>query len=133
MGTAVGSVDELRRPLVRILRVGSEDSFVARVDTGFNGDLLMSVSTARRLGFRIRMDKDIVEFADGRREAVQLGHGTIDWLGSQRPTSVYISPDPAQQRLIRDGDPVALVGTKLLSPGILLIDFSTKTVEVEAQ
>ena len=40
MGTAVGSVDELRRPLVRILRVGSEDSFVALVDTGFNGDLL---------------------------------------------------------------------------------------------
>ncbi len=133
MGTAIGSIDARRRPLVRITRVGAAESFLALVDTGFNGDLHMSEGAAARLGFDLRAEKEIVEFADGRREAVRLGYGTIEWLGVPKPVSIFVSPDIAGPRSLRDGDPEALVGTGLLSPNILLMDFDAMSVEIEAR
>ena len=132
MGVAIGSVDALRRPLVRLRRVGAEDDFLALVDTGFNGDLHMDEKTALRLGFNLRASKDRVTFADGREEAVRLGHGAIAWLGGERRVEVFVSPNHTLARAERDDEPVALLGTGLLAPHIILIDFEAATVEIEA-
>lgn len=133
MGTAVGGVDARRRPLVRVRRIGAEDDFLVLLDTGFNGDLHMTLGMARRLGFELRPEKEPMEFADGRRESVQVGRGTIEWLGEQRIVAVFASPDPPKPRPVRKGEYVALLGTGLLSPHILLVDFTAMTVEIEAQ
>jgi predicted aspartyl protease len=133
VGTTVGGVDQRRRPLVRVKLVGAEDSFLALVDTGFNGNLLLTRTVAIQLGFCLRKDTDVVEFADGRSEAVTAGYGVIEWLGGVRRVEIFASSDPQRPRIPRDGEPVALLGTGLLAPHILLIDFEAGTVEIERQ
>jgi predicted aspartyl protease len=118
---------------VRVRRAGAEDSFLALVDTGFNGDLHMTRTVALQLGFSLQGAKDVVEFADGRSEKVEIGHGEIDWLGGTRRIKLLASPEPPRPRIPRDGEPVALLGTGLLAPHILLIDFEAGTVEIERQ
>jgi predicted aspartyl protease len=118
---------------VRVKLVGAEDDFLALVDIGFNGNLLMTRTTTMQLGFTLREELDIVEFADGRSERVNLGNGVVEWLGGVRRVEIFASPDSARQRMRRDGEPVALLGTGLLAPHILLIDFGAGTVEVERQ
>jgi hypothetical protein len=54
---------------------------------------------------------------------------TIDWLGEQRSVRVLVSS------AWRSGgdDPVGLLGTELLKPHLLLVDFGKDTVEIETQ
>jgi predicted aspartyl protease len=133
VGTVIGGIDGRRRALVRVRRVGADDDFVAVVDTGFNGDLHMTVAVARALGFELRPEMDLVEVADGRRVSTVVGRGTIEWLGTERLVTVFASPDqPRSQQRGRE-EVVALLGTGLLSPHLLLLDFTAGTVEVEAQ
>lgn len=117
---------------MRIKRHGAEDSFLALVDTGFNGELHMTRAAALQLGFSLLGAHDVVEFADGRSENVAVGDGVIDWLDGTRRVRILASPDPPRLRVAREGEPVALLGTGLLVPHILLIDFDAGTVEIEA-
>lgn len=133
MGTEVGSIDQRRRPLVRVSRADGEDAFLALVDTGFNGDLYMAESVARQLGFELRAGKTIVELADRRFQLIRHAKGTIRWLGGPRRVEVFVAPDQEQNRPLGPDEPVALLGTGLLSPNVLLLDFSDMTIEIEAQ
>ena len=48
MAKVIGSVDGRRRPVIRI--EGKGDSLLLVVDTGFNGDLMLTRAAARQLG-----------------------------------------------------------------------------------
>lgn len=131
MGTVVGSVDQRRRPLVRIECLNDADGFVALLDTGFNGEIFVAIADVGPLGFRLRSGFSTVEIASGQIRTVQRGDGEIMWLGERRRVEIFVSMDPPPAR--QADEPVALVGTKLLWPHLLLIDFATGTIEIEAQ
>ncbi|CAN0336218.1 unnamed protein product, partial [Phaeothamnion confervicola] len=127
----VGSVDDRRRPLLRIELPGRPDGLLALLDTGFNGEILVAEADIEALGFRARAGFSAVELAAGQRIQLQRGQGTIVWLSAARRVEVLITKELPGPR--RDGDPIMLVGTGLLSPNLLLIDFAMATVEIETQ
>jgi predicted aspartyl protease len=131
VGTLVGSIDDLLRPVVRIQQSGPDDEFLALLDTGFNGELFLSPGDATRFGFRLSGVVSLVRLAGGRTHRVQRGNGKIVWLGKTREIEALVSINADET--IRADEPIALVGTRLLYPHILLIDFAAGTVEIEAQ
>jgi predicted aspartyl protease len=104
---------------------------LALLDTGFNGELLVARSDIASLGILERGGVSEAELAGGQVFALQRGEGRIVWLGRERRVDVLISSEA--YRPGRDGDPIALIGTRLLVPHLLLIDFAAATVEIEAQ
>jgi hypothetical protein len=78
---------------VRIDRPGGEDSFLATVDTGFNGDLFMSAVDARLTGFVGIGLKARVKFADSTR-LVEETAATILWMGRAREVELLLSQSP---------------------------------------
>ena len=125
----VGSVDDIGRPVVRVAVVGRDDEMLATIDTGFNGELLMGMGDAALLGVGQRTQGDSVELGHGVSVAVEVGRLRIVWLDAEREVTVLIT-DRLQP--VANG-PVALVGTALLTPHLLLIDFAQGTVEIETQ
>ena len=115
---------------MRIEFEDGRDSVLALLDTGFNGELMMSNLDAVRLGVVLQQSKRTVEVAGGRHVDVQRGLLPIRWLGRLRRTEVFVTNAPSP---VRPDDPVALLGTKLLTPNLLLVDFQSNTVEVEEQ
>lgn len=83
MGAVIGSVDHRRRPLVRVQPADGRDSFLAQLDTGFNGELFMAADHAARLGIRLFEGVTTVEVAGRVRQQVQRGIETINWLGGR--------------------------------------------------
>lgn len=124
-----GSVDPLGRPTVRIAVVGREDEVLATIDTGFNGEVMTTAGDAASIGVEILEDSERVELGDGNAIDVRLGRMTIDWLGRQRVVAVFVSGHTRSS----SGGPALLIGTALLRPHLLLIDFGAETVEVETQ
>jgi hypothetical protein len=133
VGIEIGSIDLLRRPLVRLALTATEDSILALLDTGYNGDLHMTRSIADRFAISVSDHADFVELAGGRIQKIRLGHTELRWLGRVRKVLVHISEDPPRSRPPREGNPVALAGTGLLYPHLALLDFEAGTVEIEGQ
>lgn len=131
MATQIGSIDGRRRPLVRIERENGAEGFLALMDTGFNGELFVSYRDAMRLGFTLRAGISTAQLADGQNAEVLRGVGAISWLGRPRRIEVLAAVQDDIQGLA--DDPIALVGTALLSPHLVLIDFSAGTIEIEEQ
>jgi predicted aspartyl protease len=131
LATLVGSVDQRRRPLIRIERTLNEDGFLALLDTGFNGELLVSIETVKRFGFELRDASSLAETAGGQVQRLLIGQATIMWLGQPRPVELLVAPEPA--RNVLPDDPIALIGTGLLDPHFELIDFAGKRIEIESQ
>ena len=127
MAKVVGSVDDRGRPVVR-LEIGAESLLMA-VDTGFNGDLLLSLPAARLIGLPTLGGFAEIELGDGRSTEVSEHTLQIDWLSEQRATRTFV----AAKWQPRADDPAGLVRTGLLSPHLLLIDFGTRLVEIETQ
>ena len=127
MAKVIGSVDLRGRPIIR-LEVG-DDSILLVVDTGFNGDLMLARSAARLLGVDPRIRETDVELGDGRTVQVKEARTTIRWLEHDRRARILVSDD---WTVIGDA-PAGLVGTELLAPHLLLIDFAGRTVEIESQ
>jgi len=125
----VGSVDPIGRPVVRVAVMGRDDEMLATIDTGFNGELMMGSGDAELLGVAVREQADAVELGHGQRIGVGVGLLRIRWLDAERTAKVLIS----DQRELRRTGPVALIGTALLKPHLLLIDFAQGTVEIETQ
>ena len=122
-----GSVDERGRPTVRLET--PNESLLVVVDTGFNGDLMLSRDAARVLGAASDFSETEVELGDGKNARVFEARTVIEWLGKQRPVRVLISDE-----LTTHGDaPVGLLGTNLLAPHVLRIDFAEGSVSVEAE
>jgi predicted aspartyl protease len=86
-----GSVDDRKRPLVRIETPGFIDPLVAFVDTGFNGALLIDERQAARLGFSVaRSSIAPVRLASQRNENFLFGEGSFLWLGERRTIVAYV-------------------------------------------
>ena len=122
-----GRTDHLGRPVIRI--EAGDESILALVDTGFNGELMMSETDARMLGFTILERTIHVKLAAEQSEEVLQAIGSIDWMGKERRVSVLVTTDCSVLR--RDDDPVAMIGTALLTPHLLKIDFASRLVEIE--
>lgn len=112
---------------------GAPDGFLGLVDTGFNGELMMTALTATALGFRLYDAHETVVLGDGRIESVQLGSGTIFWLGGQRRVDVMIPVKAVSPRTREPDEPVALIGTRLLTPHDLMIRFGRSHVAVSLE
>ena len=129
MAKLIGSVDQLGRPLVRLRLAGpNSEDFLALVDTGFNGHLMMGSQTAKTLGVELTGDATTVELGNGASTSVYQGFTEVHWLGRSSRAQVLAS----SSWVVRNPDaPVALVGTGLLRPHLLLVDFESATVEIE--
>ena len=129
MAKLIGSVDHLGRPLVRLSDVGvNNEEILALVDTGFNGGLMMGHQLAKALEVELDEDSVRVELGNGAAANVHQGYVELIWLGRRRTAQVFASANWVQ----RDPDaPAALLGTGLLRPHLLLVDFEAATVEIE--
>lgn len=129
MSKLTGRIDHLLRPIVRI-EVGDE-SVLCLVDTGFNGELMICETDAKRLGFTILNDGVDIMLAGEQRDRAKQGIGTIKFMGEKRRIRIFVTPDRGVIR--RGGDPIAMIGTGLLMPNTLFINFAEQTVEIKTQ
>ena len=128
MAKVIGTVDDLRRPVVRV-EVPDRDGFLAIVDTGFNGALLLMATEALAMGFAISDEIETVELGTSARTSVRRGQATILWLGRTIDVHAYISTElPTASR---PDTARALIGTELMANCLLLVDFPGRVVEVE--
>jgi predicted aspartyl protease len=103
---------------------------LATVDTGFNGDLFMSAADAKLLGWQGSGLRSVVKLADANRE-IEEAQAVIIWMGRARKVELLLShADPSPSAT---DEPIALIGTRLMTPHLLLIDFQAATVEIEEQ
>lgn len=127
-----GSVDDLKRPLVRIETPGFTDPLIAFVDTGFNGALLLDEKQAARLGFSVAKDSIApVRLASQRNEDFMVGRGSFLWLGERRTITAYVMIETQGERRARNArmtEDEILIGTGLLSDCRLEIDFPARKV-----
>jgi predicted aspartyl protease len=127
-----GSVDDLKRPLVRIETPGFTDPLVAFVDTGFNGAILIDETQAARLGFSVARDSiRPVQLASQRNENFLFGQGSFIWLGERRTITAYVLIETQGKRRARNArktEEEILIGTELLSDCRLEIDFPARKV-----
>ena len=131
MRSVLGGVDPRGRPIVRIALAGLDNEFLAVVDTGFNGELFMAAGDARLLRLMLTGARSSVEVAGGVRQHVEEAIAVILWMGRERRVEVLLGTSTQTPRLA--DDPIALVGARLLTPHILMIDYAAGTVEIEAQ
>jgi predicted aspartyl protease len=127
-----GSVDDLKRPLVRIEAAGFSDPLLAFVDTGFNGALLLDEAQAVRLGFSVaRNSIKPLGLASQQNENFLLGEGSFVWLGERRTIVAYVlieTPGERRARNARKAEEEILIGTDLLADCRLEIDFPARKV-----
>jgi predicted aspartyl protease len=127
-----GSVDDLKRPLVRIETPAFTDPLIAFVDTGFNGALLLDERQAARLGFSIARDTiRPVQLASQRNEDFMVGRGSFLWLGERRTITAHVMIETQGERRARNArktEEEILIGTDLLSDCRLEIDFPARKV-----
>jgi predicted aspartyl protease len=110
---------------------GQDRSFLAQVDTGFNGWLLMEAMDAVRLGFVLSELTVSVEFVGRGRSRLRVAHGHIMWFGKPYHTELLVSTVEGS-RAASPYEPVALLGARLLSPHFLKIDFARRRVSIES-
>ena len=127
MAKVIGSVDNRGRPIIRV-KVGGDDILTV-IDTGFNGDLMVTPEAARVMGIAVGGDETDIVLGDGTTTRVFEDRMLLDWLGQRRWVRVLVSST------WRSGpdDPAGLLGTELLKPHLLLVDFGQRTVEIETQ
>jgi predicted aspartyl protease len=113
------------RPCV-LLRTASDIKFPATVDTGFNGQLLMDKDFADRLGVMLVEQDRPVTLAGGITGHADVGLLDIEWFNTIRQVGVHILEGenlaPRQPQLIPPEREV-LLGTRLMHPGRLTVDF----------
>jgi predicted aspartyl protease len=126
-----GHVDVRERPLVRVSLADEDRSFLALVDTGFNGWLLMDSAGAASLNFTPSQFAVSAQLAEGGQRRFAIAHGEIIWLGRRQRIEVLVSTAERARAALPD-EPVAILGTRLLSPHRLEIDFGRRLVNIEA-
>ena len=130
MAKAIGSVDDLGRPVVRI-EIPDRDGLLAVVDTGFNRSLLLLATEAQAMGFVVTEDAETVELGTAAKARVLRARGMIRW----RDRTIQVEALVADEPMPTSGRDAAraLVGTELLANCILLVDFVARSVEIEDQ
>jgi predicted aspartyl protease len=127
--TLIGSVDQWQRPLLRLEQPDGWDGFVALIDSGFNGHLMLHEADMAYLGFKPVRGNTEVKVASGETVNVKLAEATILWV-DEKPLRVRVFVVPAPLPIRRPDDPTVLLGTKLLHPHRLVVDFAANRVEL---
>jgi predicted aspartyl protease len=127
-----GHVVERGRPLLRVNFKEYDDGALLAVDTGFNGEIMMSYTTAQSLGIEIVARDITIRLGDGSRVIADQGLAEIAWLGRQRVVVTLIARTSGTDtaRPHRDGEPIGLLGTQLIAPDILTINFGAQTLTI---
>jgi predicted aspartyl protease len=112
-------------------RIDGGDDLLAVIDTGFNGQLLVSESDIDKLGPGTTRVIAKVEVAGGLVQKVERAYYQVVWMGEVRLVDVFIGLEDTVPK--SSDEPIALIGTALLRPHMLLIDFDAGTVEIEGQ
>ena len=127
MPEIIGHVDARNRPLVSFSIPGHEDGVLGLVDTGFNGYVLMHRDVAKRFGFAVTDITIMVEFAGHPRREVYVAGGRIAWFNQIVDVDVLVTTEERPRNILSD-EPVALIGTGLLNPHKLVVDFANRRV-----
>jgi hypothetical protein len=98
------------------------------VDTGFNGDGFMAAIDAPSLGVPSIGIRSQAEVAGGVSQQVDEARATMRWMDQERRIELLLGL--AATTLRPADDPVALIGTRLMSPHRLTIDFAEAIVEI---
>jgi hypothetical protein len=133
MSELIGSLDHRRRPLIRVPASGKDD-LLAIIDTAFTGELLLDEMVAQSWGVLVVDAETKIELGDGSVKVVKQGLLTVTWFDEQRDATVQIvsrDPNTSGRRPRQDGEPFALLGTELLAPDILTVDFSAAVVSIK--
>jgi predicted aspartyl protease len=123
----IGHVDPRGRPIISVSISGEEDAFPFVVDTGFNGELLLHDSQIIRHRCELRGLNESIELADGATRMLMLARTRIIWFGQSLNVDVLISPTQGSRAAMPD-EPIGLLGTALLSPHTLTVEFATRRV-----
>jgi predicted aspartyl protease len=123
----IGSIDLLGRPLVRMQ--SRQDDVLVLLDTGFNGELLVTAEAAAMFGIDRKLGDTKIELGDGRLSVVRDCFSWIEWLGERRLVRMLIS----SSWMPHVDSPQGLLGTGLLNPHLMLLDFAKRTIEIESQ
>lgn len=120
MARAIGSIDDLGRPVVRV-EIPGRDDLLAVVDTGFNRSLMLLAGQAAEFGFAPNAKTELVELGTGAKVEVRRASGLIRWLGREMRVDALISN--VAPPLYRPDMARALIGTELLAECRLVVDF----------
>ena len=122
-----GSVDRSGRPLLRLARPDG-DPILALVDTGFNGQLWFSKADALSCGIDFDEVHERTGYLAGMRPVRETSTSLrILWFGEELVADVVIDLD-SDHRTISSSEPIALIGTALIDPATLSINFDKRTV-----
>ncbi len=106
-----------------------EDSFLVVIDTGFNGQLLIHNTDLARIKCDLTDLMVTAEFAGRQRHMLNRARSRIIWFG--RPLDVDVLIAAAEQaRAALTDEPIGLLGTALLVPHQLTVDFATRRVVI---
>ena len=108
---------------------GQEDGFPVIVDTGFNGQLLINDTEIARLKCEIIGVDVPVEFANRERRMLSLARTRIVWFGRPQDVHVWITTAEPARAAVPD-EPVGLLGTAILNPHKLTVDFAARRVVI---
>ncbi len=107
----------------------SDDDVLVALDTGFNKELLVDRVHIGRFKGELTEVIEQVEFADHTHHSLVLAHGRIIWFGRLREVDILVPPT-ARPRAAFPDEPVGLLGTALLSPHKLTVDFAARRVVI---
>jgi predicted aspartyl protease len=125
----IGHVDGRNRLLVSLPVPDSDDNVLVAIDTGFNKELLIDRAHVGRFKCELTEVAEQVEIADHTRHSFVLAHGQIVWFGRLREVDILVPPTARPRALLAD-EPVGLLGTGLLTPHKLMVDFATRRVVI---
>ena len=122
-------MDGSGRPLLRIVRPDG-NPILALVDTGFNGKLWLTKADAIACGIDFdEIDERTGYLAGMRPTRETYGDLRILWFGDELIVDVVIDLD-SDHRTIGAGETVAVIGTALISPATLTVNFERRTVAI---
>jgi predicted aspartyl protease len=129
LGDIIGHVDNRDRPIVLLSVDGMEDGFPVIVDTGFNGELLINDTEISRLQCRMTGVEAPIEFANKERRTIVFARSRVVWFGRAQDVRVWVTAAEPDRAAAAD-EPVGLLGTALLKPHRLTVDFATRRVVI---
>lgn len=130
MPVVKGFFDARTRAFVAVGFPNSERATL-QIDTGFNGAILVGDQTADRLGLPAASPSsafvDVLPAGSAQAFRVRIAEIDVPWLGQVRTIGGMIYPNEAPRPR---GEPEGLLGTGLVHPNRLLLDYLNDIVEI---
>lgn len=123
-----GVVDIWKRPLLTL--EWGEIKILALIDTGFNGKLFLGDELAGELDFRPTGFFERVSYGAGSGRA-SIAEGEVRWKGSRRAIDAFVASNVTRTNNV--SEPEILIGTGLLFPDVLTIDFLDEYWKIESK